>query len=56
MYNEELPHLYSSPDIIQVIGSRKMRWTGLVTLTGGGIMDTQGVSRKTWRKESSWKT
>jgi len=27
-YNEELYDLYSSPNIVQVIKSGKMRWTG----------------------------
>jgi len=29
-YNEELHNLYSSPDIIIVIKSRRMRWIGHV--------------------------
>jgi hypothetical protein len=29
--NEELYNLYSSPNIIRVVKSRKMRWTGHVT-------------------------
>jgi len=31
LHNEELPNLYSSPDVIRVIKSRRMRWTGHVT-------------------------
>jgi hypothetical protein len=30
-HNEELQDLYCSPDIIQVIKSRRMRWVGLAT-------------------------
>jgi hypothetical protein len=30
LYNEELNDLYSSPNIIRVIKSRRMRWAGLV--------------------------
>jgi hypothetical protein len=30
LHNEELHNLYSSPDIIRQIKSRKMRWTGNV--------------------------
>jgi hypothetical protein len=30
LHNEELNYLYSSPDIIRVIKSRRMRWAGLV--------------------------
>jgi hypothetical protein len=29
-YNEELQNLYSSPNIIRVIKSRRMRWVGHV--------------------------
>jgi hypothetical protein len=28
LHNEELNDLYSSPDIVQVIKSRRMRWAG----------------------------
>jgi hypothetical protein len=30
LHNEELHNLYASPDIIRVMKSRKMRWTGHV--------------------------
>jgi len=30
LHNEELNDLYSSPDIVQVIKSRRMRWAGHV--------------------------
>jgi hypothetical protein len=30
LHNEELHHLYASPDIIRVIKSRRMRWAGHV--------------------------
>jgi hypothetical protein len=33
--DEEFNDLYSSPNIIQTIKSRKMRWTGHVTHMGG---------------------
>jgi hypothetical protein len=35
LYNEEIKGLYSSPNIIQVITSRKMRWAGYVEHNGG---------------------
>ena len=35
LHNEELNDLYSSPNIIQVIKSRRMRWEGQLTHTGG---------------------
>jgi hypothetical protein len=34
MYNEELNDLYSSPNIVQVIKSRRMRWAGHVARMG----------------------
>jgi hypothetical protein len=34
LHNEELNDLYSSPNIIRVIKSRKMRWAGHVALMG----------------------
>jgi len=30
LHNEELNHLYSSPDIVRAIKSRRMRWAGHV--------------------------
>jgi hypothetical protein len=30
LHNEELPDLYSSPSIIRIIKSRRMRWAGHV--------------------------
>jgi hypothetical protein len=34
LYNVELHNLYASPDIIRMIESRKMRWTGHVARMG----------------------
>jgi hypothetical protein len=34
LHNEELRDLYSSPSIIRIIKSRKMRWTGHVPRMG----------------------
>jgi hypothetical protein len=34
LHNEELHNLYSSPDIIRVIKSRRMRWAGHVARMG----------------------
>jgi hypothetical protein len=31
MHNEELHNLYSSPNIIRIIKSRRMKWAGHVT-------------------------
>jgi len=36
LHNEELKDLYSSPNIVQVIKSRRMRWAGHVARTGRG--------------------
>jgi len=35
MHNEELNDLYFSPNIVRVIKSRRMRWTGHVGCMGG---------------------
>jgi hypothetical protein len=34
LHNEELHHLYSSPSIIRMIKSRRMRWVGHVAQMG----------------------
>jgi hypothetical protein len=41
LHNEELNNLYSSPDILRVIKSRRMRWTGHVARMG----ERRGVYR-----------
>ena len=38
IYNEELNDLYCSPNIVQVINSRKMRWVGHVARMGERIV------------------
>jgi len=40
LHNEELKDLYSSPNIVQVIKSRRMRWAGHVGCMGGGEVYT----------------
>jgi hypothetical protein len=35
LHNEELHDLYSSPTIVRVIKSRRMRWAGHVVWMGG---------------------
>ena len=35
MHNEELSDLYSLPNIVRVVKSRRMRWAGHVTRMGG---------------------
>jgi len=41
LHNEELNHLYSSPNIVRVIKWRRMRWAGHVTCMG----EERGVCR-----------
>jgi len=41
LHNEELHDLYSSPNIVRVIKSRRMRWAGHVARTG----EERGVYR-----------
>jgi hypothetical protein len=36
LHNDELHNLYSSPNIVRVIKSRRMRWAGHVTRIGEG--------------------
>jgi len=36
LHNEELHNLYSSPNIVRVIKSRRMRWAGHVARMGEG--------------------
>ena len=40
LHNEELNNLYSSPNIVQVIKSRRMRWAGHVVYMGRGEVCT----------------
>ena len=46
LHNEELNDLYSSPDIVRVIKSRRMRWAGYVDRMGNG----RGMYRVSVRK------
>jgi hypothetical protein len=43
LHNEELPNLYSSPDIIRMIKSSKMKWAGHVARMGE---NTSGEARR----------
>jgi hypothetical protein len=48
LYNDKLQSLYSSPNIVRVIKSRRMRWEGHVARMGEG----RGVYRVlVWRPE-----
>ena len=46
LHNGELRDLYSLPNIVRVVKSRRMRWTGYVGLMGEG----RGVQRVLVRK------
>jgi len=54
LHNEELHILYSSPNIIRQIKSRRMRWAGHVARMGEESV--QGFGGKARRKETTWKT
>jgi len=47
LHNEELNDLYSSPNIVRVIKSRRMRWTGHVALMEGEQRLIQGFGGET---------
>jgi hypothetical protein len=43
LHNDELHNLYSSPKIVRVIKSRRMRWAGHVARMGEGRSEDPGV-------------
>jgi hypothetical protein len=53
MHNEELHNLYSSPDIITQIKSRRMRWA--CDTHGREEESVKGVVGKARMKETTWK-
>jgi hypothetical protein len=52
---EELHDLYASPNIVQVIKSRRVRWIGLCGMHGRGDKCVQGFGEVT-RKRTTSKT
>ena len=53
LHNEELSDLYSSPNIVRVIKSRRMRWAGHVVRMG----EERGLHRVWWgsrRERDHW--
>jgi hypothetical protein len=54
LHNEELHNLYSSPDIIRQVKSRRMRWVGHVA--GEERKVYKVLVGKPRRKETTWKT
>jgi hypothetical protein len=49
LHNEELHNLYSSPSIIRIINSKRMRWVGHVARMGRKTRGTE-----TTRKNETW--
>jgi hypothetical protein len=56
LHNDELHDLYSSPNIVRVIKSRRMRWAGHVARMGGGERCLQGFGWEAQRQETTGKT
>jgi hypothetical protein len=60
LHNDELHNLYSSPDIIRMIKSRRMRWVGDVARMGrrgmhiGYLWGSQKVKRPLGRPRRRW--
>jgi len=55
LHNEELNDLYTSPNIVRVIKSRRMRWAGLVARMGEE-RGVYGLGGETGGKETSGET
>jgi hypothetical protein len=56
LHNEKLNDLYSSPNIVRVIESRRMRWAGHRARLGGGEgRCKQGFGGESWGTETTWK-
>jgi len=47
LHNEELRDLYSLPNVVRVVKSRRMRWVGHVARMGGGERCAQGSGVET---------
>ena len=47
LHNEELSDLYSVPNIVWVVKSRRMRWAGYVARMGAGERGAQDSGGKT---------
>jgi hypothetical protein len=55
LHDKELNDLYSSPNIIRVIKSRRMIWAVHVTRTEGEESCIQGFGTENSGKETTWK-
>jgi hypothetical protein len=56
LHNEKLHNLYSSPSIIRIIKSRKMRWAVHVVRMGKKMNVYRCIGRKAKVKETTRKT
>jgi hypothetical protein len=56
LHNDELHDLYSSPNIVRVIKSGRIRWAGHVARMGGGKRCLQGFDWEARRQETTDKT
>jgi hypothetical protein len=56
LHNEELHNLYSSPSIIRMIKSKRMKLAGHVACIGGRGMHIYDFGEKARRKEITRKT
>jgi hypothetical protein len=56
LHNEELNDLYSSPNIIRVTKSRRMRWAGHVACMGGKERCIPDFGGETQGKVTTWET
>jgi hypothetical protein len=55
LHNDELHNLYSSTNIVRVIKSRRMRWSGHVARMGGEERCLQGFGWEARRQETTGK-
>jgi hypothetical protein len=56
LHSEEVHNLYSCPDIIRQVKSRRMRWAGHVARMGEERKVYKFLVGKARRKETTWKT
>jgi hypothetical protein len=56
LHNEELRDLYSSPSIIRIIKSRRMKWAGHVAQKGGEEEHLYIIGGKARGKQTTRKT
>jgi hypothetical protein len=56
LHDDELYDLYSSPNNIRMINSRRMRWAEHVARMGGEKWCMQSFSGDTSGKETAWNT